>query len=274
MKTFRITILVLIIITAFAGLAEARRGHGKGRTQGKNMGRCNQTALADLPREDLNDFEKESLVLMREEEKLARDVYRALGRKHDLPVFTNIPRSEQRHMDQLGLLLERYGLEDPISGNEPGKFSNPEMQKLHDQLVAEGSKGQVQALTVGATIEDLDIHDLQQALDGDVDNQDIRLVYENLARGSRNHMRAFVGRLQAQGENYEAQHIAQADLETILAGNRERGGDDTRMARQGKGRGQGKGRSKGHCQSQQQKRGNGNGCRQDCTPRHNCSYAR
>ena len=173
--------------------------------------------------EDLNDFEKTSLVLMREEEKLARDVYLTLGEKFDLPVFINIPRSEQRHMDQLGQLLERYGLEDPVADAERGQFASQDMQKLYDELVAQGSQSQVAALKVGATIEDLDIHDLETALAGDVDNQDIAQVYRNLAKGSRNHMRAFISQLDAREETYEAQYIAQADLEAIAGPDWERG---------------------------------------------------
>lgn len=230
MKTLRITTLLMIVLIATAGLAEARGQNGQGKCQ---------VSLASLPIEDLNDFEKSSLLLMREEEKLARDVYLTLGEKYDLPVFTNIPRSEQRHMDQLGQLLERYGLEDPVAGAERGQFASQDMQKLYDDLVVQGSQSQVAALRVGATIEDLDIHDLETALAGDIDNQDIAQVYRNLAKGSRNHMRAFVSQLDAREETYEAQYIAQADLETITGSDWERGSAG------GKGKGKGRGRGQG-----------------------------
>ena len=232
MRVLRITALMMIVLMTAAGLAEARGPQGRGKGQGK--GRC-QTSLASLPVEDLNDFEKASLLQMREEEKLARDVYLTLGEKYDLPVFTNIPQSEQRHMDQLGQLLERYGLEDPVAGTEKGHFASQEMQSLYNELVSQGSQNEAAALKVGATIEDLDIHDLETALAGDVDNQDIALVYGNLAKGSRNHMRAFVSQLDARGETYEAQYMAQADLEAIVGSDWERGP----AGGNGKGRGQG-----------------------------------
>jgi hypothetical protein len=69
---------------------------------------------------------------------------------------------------------------------------------LYDQLVAGGSVSLVEALKVGAAIEEIDIIDLQAAL-ALVDNRDIRLVYENLLSGSRNHLQAFVRALQQQG---------------------------------------------------------------------------
>jgi hypothetical protein len=198
--------------------------------------------LETISRAQLNDFEKASLVQMRKEEKLARDVYLTLGEKYSLPVFTNIPRSEQRHMDQIAVLLARYDIEDPIQDDRRGKFNSPAMQELYNDLVTRGSASEAEALKVGATIEDLDIHDLETALQGGVDNQDIALVYRNLAKGSRNHIRAFNTQLSARGQTYSAQHITQADLDAILAGGHERGpADGQQMA----GRGQGKGRSKG-----------------------------
>jgi predicted nucleotidyltransferase len=145
-------------------------------------------------------------------------------------------------MDQIAVLLARYDIEDPIQDDRCGKFNSPAMQELYNDLVTRGSASEAEALKVGATIEDLDIHDLETALQGGVDNQDIALVYRNLAKGSRNHIRAFNTQLSARGQTYSAQHITQADLDAILAGGHERGpADGQQMA----GRGQGKGRSKG-----------------------------
>lgn len=252
MKTPKITAALLLALLATAGVAEARgcQGHGQGRD-----GVACQTSLADLPLENLNDFEQASLLQMREEEKLARDVYLALGEKFDLPVFRNIPRSEQRHMDQMGVLLERYGLEDPLLKGERGRFASPEMQKLHDELVTRGSASEIAALTVGATIEDLDICDLEQALNGGVDNQDIILVYRNLARGSRNHLRAFTRRLEALGATYQARYLTQAEVADILAAGHEGGPADAAPAARG-GRGRGQGQRRGNGQGQGQGQGN------------------
>ena len=247
MKDLRIVTLALVITMAAAGLAEARGqcGNGKGRGQGSGRGDAScQTSLASLPVEDLSDFEKDSLVLLRQEEKLARDVYLTLGEKYDLPVFTNIARSEQRHLESMGELLERYGLADPVAEDERGRFASSELQELYDELVAQGGRSEVDALLVGATIEDLDIHDLEKALAGGVDNQDIVMVYRNLAKGSRNHMRAFTTQLTARGAAYEAQYITQADLETIVGSDWERGPADG-QGRGGKGRGKGQGRGQG-----------------------------
>jgi len=111
------------------------------------------------PISDLTEAEAEAILFMREEEKLARDVYVALNELWDLRVFANISRSETSHMDAVGELMERYGLDDPIGG--PGEFANAELQALYGELMTLGSQSLTDALVVGAMIEDVDIVDLR-----------------------------------------------------------------------------------------------------------------
>lgn len=175
------------------------------------------------------ETELDEMLYMREEEKLAHDVYVTLYELWGLPVFDNIARAENQHMDAVLQLLEVRGIADPAAGNAVGEFTNPELQALYDGLVAQGSASAVAALTVGATIEDLDIADLQSALQS-VEDSDIRFVFENLLRGSGNHMRAFVRNLSRYGETYEPQYMAPEDFAEIVGdgsgdwGQRDRGG--------------------------------------------------
>jgi hypothetical protein len=166
----------------------------------------------------LNQDEIDALNWMREEEKLARDVYLALYEQWDLPIFWRIASSEQRHMDAVGILLEKYELADPAL-EQAGEFSEPDLNALYDELVAKGLTSQEDALYVGATIEDLDIYDLQQLLTL-IDNKDIGIVFGNLLNGSMNHLRAFTRLLP---EDYEAQYLTQQEVEEILTMPRERG---------------------------------------------------
>ena len=140
-------------------------------------------------------------MLMREEEKLARDVYTALYEVWNYPVFSNIAQSEQQHMDAIGVLFERYDLVDPVGDNAAGVFESETLQTLYDELVAEGRQSLVGALTVGAKIEDLDIADLVEKIE-ESDNEDIDLIYQNLLRGSENHMSAFTSLLERQNVTY------------------------------------------------------------------------
>lgn len=172
----------------------------------------------------LTEAEINDLLYMREEEKLAHDVYIALYRQWGLPIFQNIAGSELTHTEAVKALLTAYELDDPAAATGEGEFADVNLQGLYDQLVAEGSESLVAALQVGATIEDLDIVDLQNAV-GQTDNPDIIQVYENLMKGSRNHLRSFVGQLQRSDEaGYQPQFLDQATYETIINSPRERGG--------------------------------------------------
>ena len=161
---------------------------------------------------------------MREEEKLARDVYLALYDIWGVPIFQNIAGSEQAHMDSVLMLLDQYGLSDPAAGKEAGEFTNALFQSLYEQLVEQGSLSQADALTVGATIEELDIVDLEERL-AQTDNEYIIQVYGNLLAGSDNHLRAFVSNLERQtGELYQPVYLTQDAYQAIMNGAAERGG--------------------------------------------------
>lgn len=123
--------------------------------------------------------------MMREEEKLTRDAYLALDAKWKLKVFTNIAGSEQTHMDVVGNLLKTYSVADPVAGLAPGKFACPEFQQMYKDLVAAGSQSIVDALIVGATIEEIDIVDLLECLDRTT-HADVRRAYSNIEVGSEN----------------------------------------------------------------------------------------
>ncbi len=171
------------------------------------------------------------LTFMREEEKLARDVYLTLNDAWDLQVFGNIARSEQTHMDAIGTLLTRYGIADPAAGNSVGEFTNPDLQALYNSLVAQGGQSLADALRVGATIEEIDIRDLLEEL-ATVEHSDIQRVYERLEQGSENHLRAFVSTLERQtGETYEPQYLDQATYDGILSGSSGQGGGGQRRGR-------------------------------------------
>ncbi len=162
------------------------------------------------------------LLQMREEEKLARDVYDALYEKWGAKVFDNISNAEQKHMDAVKMLLDTLGIPDPALP-EPGQFSNPELQDLYTTLVNQGSTSLVDALKVGATIEDLDIYDLEKFVQ-ETDNELIQEVFQFLTCGSRNHMRAFVSQLAAEGETYTPSYISQTEFDDIINSAHERCG--------------------------------------------------
>ena len=171
----------------------------------------------------LSATEIEGILFMREEEKLARDVYLALCEAWGIPIFENIAQGEATHMDAVKTLIDRYDLQDPAAGNDVGIFVDQGLQLLYDELLATGSQSLASALSVGAAIEEIDILDLEEYLT-QTDHADIQAVYQNLAKGSRNHLRSFVSTLEKRtAENYEPQYVGQAAYDAILGAAAERG---------------------------------------------------
>ncbi len=191
-------------------------GNGNGNSNGNMNGNGDGTGITTIPASDLNADEAASLLYMREEEKLARDVYNALFAVWGQPTFQNIASSEQAHMDEVKLLLDRYALTDPALA--PGQFTDANLQALYDQLIAQGSASLADALKVGAAIEEIDIRDLQTRL-AQTNNADIQLVFNNLMKGSYNHLNAFTSvLLQTTGETYQPQYLSADVYQSIATG--------------------------------------------------------
>ena len=160
--------------------------------------------------------EKSDLIFMREEEKLARDVYLTLFEVWGTPVFANIATSEQQHMDAILGLLNTYKLPDPTVGKMVGEFANAELQALYDALIARGKQSALEALMVGGVIEETDIEDLVAAM-ATSRLSNIDKVYQNLLNGSYNHLRAFASNIKSlTGQPYVAQVVSQEVVDSVL----------------------------------------------------------
>ena len=160
--------------------------------------------------------EVEGLMLMREEEKMAHDVYSSFYDKFGLRVFANIANSESKHMEAVLWLINSYKLTDPAS-NELGVFENADIQNLYNQFMAEGVN-EVEALKIGAFIEEYDIADLEKLI-SETGNMYIVRVYTNLLNGSKNHLRAFVKNLSSRNVVYQPSILSQTEYAEIIGAN-------------------------------------------------------
>ncbi|MBI1351876.1 MAG: DUF2202 domain-containing protein [Actinomycetales bacterium] len=130
------------------------------------------------------------LQAMAAEEKLARDVYTALGKVYDVNQFARVAVAEQQHLTAVRTVMANNGVTDPTAGDAYGYFDDAAVQKLYNDLVAQGKTSLAAAAQVGITIEKLDIADLEDALAG-VNPADVTQVLTALKRGSENHLVAF-----------------------------------------------------------------------------------
>jgi hypothetical protein len=186
----------------------------------QNLSRAEVVAQASTTSPALTNAEIEGLKFMREEEKMARDVYQVLGDRWNLRSFRNINQAEQRHMDRVKMLMQSYGIADPVVSNEVGVFANPELAAMYKQLVQRGQTSLLEALKVGALIEETDIKDLRDRLNA-TNHPQLKATYGNLLQGSYNHLQAFIRQIERQGGAYTPQVLSQQEFAAILAqGNR------------------------------------------------------
>jgi len=157
--------------------------------------------------------EKDGLLFIWEEERVARDLYASLYDKNNLTIFLDLVRSESSHMDQARAVMEKHGLAVPP--DEPGIFQNQTLQEMHDQLLAEGLQSDQDALTVAAVFEEISIADLEKELSASQAN-DVRTVYEGLLAGSRKHLRSYVSDLKDQGIEYQPRYLEGEEFQEIV----------------------------------------------------------
>ena len=179
--------LTLVLIVAFAGVALAAGAGGGGwRAQdGASGGTATGSAL--LP---LTEAEETQLLFLLEEEKLARDVYESFYAKWGAAEFSNIAASEQRHMNSVLRLVEKYGLDAPSTLDTRGEFDDEDLQNLYNDLIERGEVSLEAAYQVGVDIEVLDIEDLETLI-ATSERTDVRRVAGNLLRASEKHLDAF-----------------------------------------------------------------------------------
>jgi len=168
----------------------------------------------------LTEQEKSDLIFLRQEEKLAHDVYVYAFQKHAHFVFNNITNSEQTHIDNMTALLSKYNVVDPAAGMANGVFADNDLQVLYNELIAKVNLSLADALKAAATIEDLDISDIDRFYTNTT-KADILKVYDLLNCGSRNHLRGITGQLKPLGVTYNPQFLEASNFQNIINGSHE-----------------------------------------------------
>jgi hypothetical protein len=176
-------------------LTASQQGPGMGNGYGTPMGagRRDGTCVGagvTAAQGTLTDQQKNTLVAMAQEGKLAHDLYVAFAAKYPAPVFDRIAAAETQHLSAVRTLLARYAVSDPTAGTAAGTFSDPSVQAAYNRLLASGAASQAAALQVGQEVERTDIADLGKALAG-LTAPDVTQVYQRLLAASQQHLTAF-----------------------------------------------------------------------------------
>ena len=209
----------LVIAGLLGILVAAAAGQGPGQKpqyQNQHRNRCSlMQELRRLPLEHVGNREARDLLYLLEQEKLARDVYLTSFERWQLPIFRRIAGSERSHLSWARALVRRYELQDPTEGNGLGVFSDPGLTDLYQSLTVMSDDTEEGALLVAAAIEEMDIHDLGNGLERS-NNLDLDTLYQNLLKGSRNHLRVFSRALADRGVAFEPNYLSPEEYQELL----------------------------------------------------------
>lgn len=211
MKNRFFIIIGLGIITLFCSCTERPFDNDQLLKYGKNSDNTITPVIKDG---NTTQLENEALFFMWEEEKMARDVYAYFYNKYGTRIFGNITKSENVHMSAIQKLISNLGLTNPGSATA-SVFKIEEINELYRTLIDKGSVSLVEAMKVGALIEETDILDLKERMEQNSNAAIIR-VYSNLTSGSENHLRAFVLNLKVRGIVYVPVLLDQSYYDTLI----------------------------------------------------------
>jgi hypothetical protein len=212
----KLLVLSVTAVAAFILVSSSGSTTDKSCSSGfRNQSDSFYCKAADFPKQDMSQSEEKELLYMREEEKMAHDVYSMMYDRWGLRPFYNIMGAEERHMASIKSMIDKYAFTDPVKDINTGAFTNSEIKKLYAGLLEQGNKSELDALKAGAEIEEVDIKDLIQAIK-DTDNNDIKFVYNNLLNASGNHLRAYMRNIERRGGSYTQKHLDTKTFEEIL----------------------------------------------------------
>ena len=188
------------------------------------------------------DFSEQThLVFTCEEEKLARDVYRVLRRQFpEIRSFAEMAAAGEHSQCKVLDLMRKYRVSVPRVNDNVGVFSWGSYGRYFTEkylvLTSQGSSSPLNALYVGAFMEELNIQDIDLCpkviVDnsngiGEVsacgrnytDNPDVLRVYDSLVAESRRHLQLLVRDIEQfiGAGKYQAQVLPQEQVDAILA---------------------------------------------------------
>ena len=217
-KNILISTLALSTVIVMSGCGSTSGGNGSTGATTTSLPSEVQAAIS-APASTLSEELTNTLAYMGNEERLAYDVYNYLYNQFGTKQFTNIAtNSEYKHITAVQKLVQKYKLDDtvaftnvdlpslgyintPIESMQAGTYDISELQKLYDDLTAQGSASEIEALKVGCIIEVVDVNDLSKdiIIAQNENATDVVTVFDYLRNGSYNHYWAFDSGLKNKG---------------------------------------------------------------------------
>lgn len=145
---------------------------------------------------ELNDAEKSGLIELVEIEKLHRDVYDNMNISNPCELFENLCNCDGNFMELLADKIEIYELDNPLTGNEKGVFSNNDIQIKYNHFLSISNSEMMDILTFVKDMEVQALLRIEEQINLMEGNADISEIYLNMLEESRCQISSIVDKIE------------------------------------------------------------------------------
>lgn len=204
----------LSIVWSMSNSDDLQHKHDIARVEGRLL--LGEEAGEAVASTALTSSERDGILLIWEEEMMAKDIYLKFYNMSKLSLFLNVAGTKQIHMNSVQILMEKYGMEKPVQEGD-GVYTNETLQKIYDDLLASGGKSPEDALKAAALLEETSVRDLEKEI-SDTDKPDIKSVFGGLLVSSKKQLRTLERALEDWGVEYSPQILGQEEFDGIVKG--------------------------------------------------------
>lgn len=147
---------------------------------------------------DLSADEKEGLLSLLELQKMQVDVYSVMADRIQQPVFNDLAEQDAKLMELLAVKVDKYGLDNPITGKAAGEFEDEAVQNKYNAFIRTTNFGWNEMIAYATDMEEELIDVIQEQKTKISGNMDIVQLYEEILQQSVSDLNA----LNEEWENY------------------------------------------------------------------------
>lgn len=178
-----------------------------------SMTRANVVPVLDAT-SPLTADEIEFLYAMREDEKLARDLYAYFWTRYPTaPQIQRISKAEESHIAAIETVLDYYEISYPAM-SAPGVFEDSTRQALYDELALK-SETMLEAFQTMAFVEDRDLF-AYKMVQSQITNANLSLLIENMIKASTNHLKAAIRQIFVRDGSYTSIYLSAEEYDAII----------------------------------------------------------
>jgi len=150
---------------------------------------------------DLSGAEAAFLLSTVEKQKMHSDVYNEMDLKAKDQIFTIMSEDDVQYKEMLSAIVDKYGLDNPISDKISGEYEDHKIQATYDDFINNNNYNWEEMLLYAQKMEEMLITDLQFHLANVSGHADVSEIYNDLIKESKGQLEALNKELRSIGDS-------------------------------------------------------------------------